>query len=184
MRYFAEAQGPDWTNKKAQGPEPNFNEHHVHISEIINQNGEKISLGGQETQSILDPEQGNLNTITRDVTTALACGCLPTKDMKIKLFPNGQAVCESHYLICSLCSTPILPSMHSIIPIDGNNKFFHRHPCAEYVLRQLLQNEQTNPMLPPSTRILLDNMYQDIRASRSWVYRFFTGRRSNNGLLQ
>jgi len=184
MRYFAEAQGPDWTNKKAQSPEPNFNEHHVHVSEIINQNGEKISLGGEETQTILDPEQGDLKTVTRDVTTPLACGCLPAKDMKIRVFPTGEAVCENHYMTCSLCSMPILPNMHSFIPIDGGNKIFHRHPCSEYVLRQLLQNEQTHPTMPPNTVALLQNMYQDIRASRSAVYRFFTGRRSNNGLLQ
>lgn len=182
MRYFSEYQGPDWTNKKAQQPDPQYNEHHIHVSEILNGNGEKISLGGQETQTVLDPEQGDLKTVTRDVTTPLACGCLPTKEMKIRVFPNGQAVCETHYLVCSLCSMPILPSTHSIIPVDGN-KIFHRHPCAEYVLRQLLQNEQVTPTLPPSTIILLENMYQDIRASRSWLYRFFTGRRSNNGLL-
>jgi hypothetical protein len=182
MKYFSEYQGPDWSNRKAQQPEPNYNERHVHVSEILKPNGEKISLSGQETQTVLDPEQGALKTVTRDIATPLACGCVPTKDMRIRMFPDGQAVCETHYLVCSLCSAPILPNLHSKIPIDGNSQFFHRDNCAEIVLRQLLQNEQQIPSLPQATRILLENMYQDIRASRSWLYRFFTGRRSN-GLL-
>jgi hypothetical protein len=184
MRFFSEYQGPDWINRRQQPAPENYNENIVRVSEIINPNGDKITLGGEETQTFLNPEQGDLKTITRDVSTPLACGCLYKPGMNIRTYQNGQAVCSDHYYICSLCSTEILPQMHAIIPIEGNNsKFFHRHPCAEYVLRQLIQNEQNNPSLPSGTRILLENMYADIRASRSWLYRLFTGRRSNNGLL-
>jgi len=183
MRYF-NYQGPDWGNRRGQTPEPNFNETHVRVSEIIQPNGVKVTLGGEETQTVLNPEEGNIKTIVRDVATPLACGCVPTKDTKIRVFPNGTACCENHFLVCSLCSAPILPNLHTIIPIDGKNYFFHRDNCAEIVLHQLLRNEQTNPSFSDNTRILLENMLSDIRANKSWVYRFFTGRRSNGLLLR
>lgn len=184
MRFFNEYQGPDWTSKRFQASQEKYTENNIRVSEIINPNGDKITLGGEETQTFLNPEQGDLKTYTRDVSTPLACGCLYKPGMNIRTYQNGQAVCSDHYYICSLCSTEILPQAHSIIPIDNVNKFFHRHPCAEYVLRQLLQNEQNNPSMPQHSRILLENIYQDIRASRSWLYRIFTGRRSNNELRQ
>lgn len=183
MRYF-DFQGPDWGNKKTMQEEPPYKEHHVHVSEVINQRGEKISLGGQETQSNLSPEQGNFRTISRDVVTTLACGCVSRPDLKVRVFRDGRTmVCHDHYYTCGLCSREILPQEHMVIQIGDRNIFFHRHPCAGYVLNQLIQNERINPTLPQGSIILLENMYADLRASRSWVYRLLTGRRSNNELF-
>ncbi|MEW6687427.1 MAG: hypothetical protein AB1393_14680 [Candidatus Edwardsbacteria bacterium] len=189
MRFFTEnpdesvKQGVNWQRQESKiGTQKEYSETHINLSEITGFNGERISLRGEEQRTTLytEGETGNWQFVTHEIAKPLACGCTPYPGMKIRVYRNGQASCEAHYYLCSLCGREIYPQSYTIV----EEKFFHRHPCAEYVLRQILRNEKKNPTLPQNTLIYLENLLKDIRAERSIFWSIIYWRRSNASFQQ
>lgn len=190
MRFFTE-EGVDWTPRKtqeqpkSQAENPEYTESHIKVDEVYGFNGERIPLSGKEDRATLftEGDTGHWQFVTRSAGKPLACGCVPHEGMKIRMFQNGQAVCEQHYITCSLCNRGALPTSFTVINID-QPKCFHRHPCAEYVLKNILRNEKTNPTLPQNTLAYLTNIYRDIKAERSILWSILYWRRSNASVQQ